>query len=89
MTNPFDPKKELESWERAKIAVSAPHYEELRQMLGLPIDKFCKLVDVDEKVYWKWKSGVSQPGIDQMILFRKIYDIARKKGLIFSPNALD
>lgn len=82
MDNPYDPKKEIEMLERAKTALSAPHYEDLRLMLGLDVERFCKLVEIDKFTYMKWRSGESAPSIDQRILFRRIFDIAKKKGLI-------
>jgi DNA-binding transcriptional regulator YiaG len=82
MLKEIDGRKELESWERAKIAHSAPNYEELRCSLGLKVERFCELLNIDRTEYIKWRSGEGQPSIDQKLLFKAIYDTARKKGLI-------
>lgn len=82
MSEDFNAKGHLEEWELAKKLARTPQFEELRSALGLRVERYCSLLDIDKATYIKWKAGEGGPSINQKILLRKIYEAAIKRGVI-------
>ena len=78
----LDPRRYLGNLELAKLAASAPSAEDLRAGLGLTVKQFCELMEIPERIYIFWRFGDLQPTFAQRILMAKIYQAAKKKGMI-------
>lgn len=79
----------VKTMEELRAAVFCPHPREAREMLGLNVWQFCKLLQVSDQTYWAWVSGEREPSVHQKAFISEAIRIAREKGFIRPPvNAL-
>lgn len=78
----IDPRKERNEWALAAAAKRAPRPAEARQMLGLTVKEFSRLMDISEMTYYRWAAGEKEPTLAEKILIARIIDEADARGLI-------
>ena len=60
-------------------SLHCPHPELARKILGLSVDQFCRLLEIDLKTYTDWVSGTGGPSINQRIFLKEAIRIFQER----------